>query len=157
MPHVFLDTWAKPLLVLHALAAFALCGACTHQALVGVGLWRGKLHLGRLARVYAQIIGALFTLAFAIGLLLYPHYRYAVRGLYLDRYEPWASNLFDMKETLLALGLPFALSLFVIGRRLEPRSEGALLPWMAFSSVALWAIVVFGSVCGLIVTSVRGV
>ena len=157
MPQVFLDGWARPLLVLHALAGFALAGACTHQAVVGVQLWRGRAHLARLARVYAQVIGALFALAFAAGLLLYPHYRYHVRGLYLDRYEPWASNLFDMKETLLALGLPLALGLFAVGRRLEPSREAELVPMFAAFAVALWALVLFGVFSGVVVTSVRGV
>lgn len=157
MPSVFLDGAAKPLLILHAFAAFALLGACTHQAIVAVQLLRGKLHLARLARLYAQIIGALFAVAFAIGLAMYPHFRYHVRGLYLDRYEPWASNLFDMKENLLALGLPLALVLFVVGRRFDPREEPALLPWLSFASIALWALVLFGAISGLVVTSVKGV
>lgn len=157
MPHVFLDGAAKPLLVLHALAAFALLGACTHQAIVAVQLLRGKLHLARLARIYAQTIGALFIAAFSLGLALYPHFRYHVRGLFLDRYEPWASNLFDMKENLLALGLPLALVLFVIGRRFDPREEPALLPWLSFASIGLWVLVLFGVVSGLVVTSVKGV
>lgn len=157
MPHVFLDGSAKLLLVLHALAGFALCGACTHQALVGIGLWRGRHHLGRLARIYSQVIGGTFIGAFVVGLLMYPHYRYHVRGLYLDRYEPWASNLFDMKENLLGLGLPLALALFFIGRRLQPAEERATLPFFAVLSVSLWALVVFGVISGVIVTSVRGV
>lgn len=157
MQRVFLEGWARPLLVLHALAGFALAGACTHLAVVGVQLWRGRAHLGRLARVYARVIGALFAVAFAVGLLMYPHYRYHVRGLYLDRYEPWASNLFDMKESLLALGLPLALAIFAIGRRLEPQREPELLPLFAAFAVALWALVVFGVVSGVVVTAVRGV
>jgi hypothetical protein len=143
-------------LVLHALCAFALCGACTHQAVVSIGLLRGRLHLGRLARVYAKVIGGLFIGVFAVGLLMYPHYRYHVRGLFLDRYEPWASNLFDMKENLLALGLPLAVCIFAVGRRLDPREDAALLPFHAMASIALWALVLFGSIAGLIVTSVRG-
>ena len=157
MPHVFLDGWAKPLLVLHALAAFALLGACTHQALVAIALLRGRWHLARLARIYAQVIGALFVLAFAAGLLIYPRYRYVVRGLFLDRYEPWASNLFDMKENLVALGLPFALGLFFLGRKFDGTNDRVLVPWLAFSAISLWALVTFGVVSGLVITSVRGV
>ena len=157
MPSVFLDGLAKPLLVLHALAAFALLGACTHQAVVGVGLLQGRLHLCRLARVYAAVIGPLFAATFTIGLLMYPHYRYHVRGLYLDRHAVWASNLFDMKENLLALGLPLALALFVAGRHLRPESDRALIGFQAYSALALWALVGFGSISGLLVTSARGV
>jgi hypothetical protein len=157
MPHVFLDGSPRLLLVLHALGGFALCGACTHQALVGIGLLRGRFHLGRLARVYAQVIGLTFVGTFGVGLLMYPHFRYHVRGLFLDRYEPWASNLFDMKENLLALGLPLAVSLFFVGRRFDPKAERGLVPFFAVLSLALWALVAFGVVSGIIVTSVRGV
>jgi hypothetical protein len=157
MPRVFLDAWGKPLLIAHALAAFALVGVCTHQLVVAVGLLQSRRHLARLARIYAHLIGALFVAAFALGLLMYPHYRYHVRGLFLDRYEPWASNLFDMKENLLALGLPLALAVFALGRKLQPERDEPLLPYYAATAVALWALVVFGAISGLVVTSVRGV
>ena len=52
------------------------------------------------------------------GGLVYPRYRYFVRGLYLDRYAPWASNLFDFKENLATLGLPLAIGAFVLAREL---------------------------------------
>jgi len=157
MPHVFLDGHARLLLVLHAVIGFALLGACTHQAVVGIGLLRGRAHLGRLARIYSRVIGAAFVAAFAVGLLMYPHFRYHVRALFLDRYEPWASNLFDMKEDLLGLGLPLALALFFVGRRLDPERERAAAPFFAVLSVSLWALVAFGVISGVIVTSVRGV
>jgi hypothetical protein len=157
MPHVFLDDASKPLLVLHALSAFALLGACTHQLIVGIGLLRGRLHLFRLARVYATVVGPLFALAFVVGLLMYPHYRYHVRGLYLDRYAVWASNLFDLKENLAALAMPLVLGLFVVGRRLNAEAERSLLMLHVSAAFALWAVVTFDVVAGLLVTSVKGV
>ncbi|MBS2032000.1 MAG: hypothetical protein JST54_29145 [Deltaproteobacteria bacterium] len=157
MAHTFLESWARPLLVLHAVAALALAGASTHLAIVSWRLWRGAHHLGRLARVYAQVIGGCFAAAFLFGLLMYPHYRYAVRGLYLDRYEPWASNLFDIKENLAALGLPLAVGLFSVGRKLDPSRDQPLLGWLAFLSIAIWTLIVASAVMGLVVTDVRGV
>lgn len=157
MTAIFLEGAAKPLLVLHALVAFALVGACTHLVVVAIQLLRGRWHLGRLARVYSQVIGGCFVGAFGFGLLMYPHYRYHVRGLFLDRYEPWASNLFDIKENLAALGLPLALALFFVGRRLEPKEQGAVLPLFAYLAFAIWGLVVFAAVSGLVVTSVKGV
>jgi hypothetical protein len=151
------ESAAKPLLVLHALAGFAALGASTHLVIVCVGLLQGRHHLGRLARVYATVIGSLFSGAFGVGLLLYPHYRYEVRGLFLDRYEPWASNLFDIKETFAALVFPLALGLFAVGRRLDPvRSPELVVPVTVFAA-AVWAATAFAVVAGLIVTSVRGV
>lgn len=153
----FLAGAARALLVLHALVALGGVGATTHLALVGVRLWRGAHHLARLARTYSQVIGATYAGAFLLGLSVYPHYRYAVRGLYLDRYEPWASNLFDMKENIAALGLPLAVALFVVGRRVEPARDRPLLGYLAFLAVAVWVVIVVTAVMGLVVTEVRGV
>ena len=157
MSGIFLEAWARPLLVLHACVALAAAGATTHLAIVGVRLARGELQLARLTRIYAQVIGATYVVAFALGLLMYPHYRYVVRGLYLDRYEPWASNLFDIKENLAALGLPLAAALFFVGRKLEPSRERAVVTWVAVSGIAVWLVVVTTAVAGLIVTDVKGV
>ncbi len=153
----FLFPAARALLVLHALVALALGGASTHLALVALRLLRGRPGLTRLARIYAQVVGATFVAAFALGLLLYPTFRYHVRGLFLDRHEPWASNLFDMKENLAALGLPTALGLFFLGRRLTPDGEPGPVRWFAFAALWTWLTVALAIVFGLVVTSVKGV
>jgi hypothetical protein len=147
----------KLVLVLHALAAAVLLGACTHQAIVAVQLLRGRVQLQRLARVYSAVIPWAFAAAFVAGLVMYPAFRYRVRALYLDRWEPWASNLFDFKESLAALALPLAVGLFAMGRRLDVQEERSVLPLFAFFAVGLWALVAFTFISGLIVTSVRGV
>jgi hypothetical protein len=157
MTPVFLQSWSKSLLVVHALVAMALTGACTHQAVVCWRLMKGKPVAPRLARVYTQVIGWTFTVAFVGGLLMYPHYRYHVRGLYLDRHAVWASNLFDMKENLAALGLPVALALLYMGHGYSPSDERGLSPVFAVLSWLLWAMVAFSSVAGLLITSVKGV
>jgi hypothetical protein len=153
---IFLESLARPLLVIHALVAFAALGATTHLTVISVGLWRGKVHLSRLAKVHAQVIGATFAACFVLGLLVYPAYRYYVRGLYFDRYAHWASSLFDLKENLAALGLPLSVALFSLGRRLDLKERTAALPLVVFLSVALWLITVFAVVSGLVVTSAKG-
>lgn len=153
---IFLESIARPLLVVHALVAFAALGATTHLLVLSVGLWRGKAHFARLARVHAQVIGATFAACFVLGLLVYPAYRYYVRGLYLDRHAAWASSLFDLKENLAALGLPLSVALFGLGRRLDLKDRSAALPLVVFLSVALWLITAFAVVSGLVITSVKG-
>ena len=101
------------------------------------------------------------------GALVYPRYRYFVRGLYLDRYAPWASNLFDFKENLATLGLPLAIGAFVLARELLPTSPAAPRgPQPGLKAVRLLyglfalgtsLISVFNIVAGLLCTSVRGV
>ncbi|MBK7865395.1 MAG: hypothetical protein IPJ65_43720 [Archangiaceae bacterium] len=151
----FLFSSARSMLVLHALVSVALAGASTHLALVGLRLWRGERGLTRLARIYAQVVAATFVGAFALGLLIYPTFRYHVRGVFFDRHEPWASNLFDMKENVAALGLPCAIALFFIGRRLEPDRDPEIFRWFALASVWTWLTIAFTIVSGLVVTSVK--
>lgn len=157
MQPVFLEGVRRPLLIVHALIAFACLGAATHLAIVSIHLLQGRTHLWRLARIYSQVIGGTFGAAFGAGLLLYPSYRYHVRALYLDRFAPWASNLFDIKENLLALALPLAACLFFAGRSLDGKSEAPLAPALVYLSCSLWVLVASGAVLGLLVTAVKGV
>lgn len=137
--------------MLHALVAMALLGSTTHLVVVKVQRWRGKPN-ERLEQVYARLIAPLFGAAFFLGLVLYPHFRVAVRAGYLDASQPWASNLFDLKEHLAALGLPLALGLYGLAKR-----GPAVRPLTDLFALALWAMVTWMAVSGLIITAVKGV
>jgi hypothetical protein len=142
---------ARLLLVLHALTAMALLGASTHLVVVKVLRWRGRPR-ERLEQTYARLIPPLFVAAFALGLAMYPQFRVAVRAHFLDAQQPWASNLFDFKEHLMALGLPMALGLFFLARKGE-----AVRPLTDLFAVTLWLMVLWSAVSGLVITRVRGV
>ncbi len=157
MEHLAFERWARLLLIGHAGIAMALAGASTHLALGSIKLLRGGVFQTRLVRIYGQTIGALYLAVFACGLIVYPTYRYYVRGLYLDRYFPAASNLFDMKENLAALGLPLALALFMTARRFDPKTEPGAIPVLAVLSLAVWGLVLFSTISGLYVTCIKGV
>ncbi len=152
---VFLEGAARGLLVLHALVGFGLLGGSTHLAIASVQLLRGRPRAASMVRIQAQVVPALLAAAMALGLLMYPHYRVHVRGLFLDRSAPWASNLFDIKEDFAALAVPLAACAFVIGR--SAGSGRPLLRLLVVCTVALWALVAFVAVSGLIITSVKGV
>ena len=154
---IFLEGLFRPLLIVHALLAGATLGACIHLSSVAVQLLRGRHHLARLARVYSLVIGATFLVVFVVGLLIYPAFRYHVRAVYLDSAAPWASNLFDIKENLAALGLPLCMALLAVGRRFDPKTDGALLPALVYFSLSLCALVGFAVGAGLLVTMVRAV
>ncbi len=156
MPDIFLASMAKLLVLLHAMAAIVLVGASTHHAIVTVGYLRGRYRV-RLGRIYAAVVAIAYLVTFAIGLLAYPTFRYHVRALFLDRYEPWASNLFDIKENLAALGLPLVLGAWLLSRRLEPEDDRVLLPGYALMVLLTTAIVWFGVISGVIITMTRGV
>jgi hypothetical protein len=147
---------AQPLVLLHGLCGMALVGASTHHAVVAAGYLRGVYRV-RLARVYALVTAIGWLVTFGLGALAYPTYRYFVRGLYLDWHRVWAGNLFDIKENFAALGLPIALVLLLLSRRLEPSEDPLLVgPYVALVFV-LGAIAWFAAVAGMIVTLQRGV
>lgn len=151
---VFLSGAVRPLLVLHALCGMALLGSSTHLAVAAVQLLRGRRSALRLAQLQPLVATALFAAVLLLGLVVYPHYRVNVRGLVLDRAAPWASNLFDVKEYAALLAAPLALALVPLRRHAEP--GGVLAVPFAFCALALFALVAFTAVAGLVVTSVRG-
>ncbi len=155
VPPIVFDDVPRLLVLLHALAAIVLVGAATHQAVIAVGYVRGNLRL-RLGRLYAVVVAISYAVTFAIGLAAYPAFRYRTRALYLDRHEPWASNLFDMKENFAALGLPLVVAVLVLSRVLGRANDRRLVgPYLAFVLV-LAAIVWFSVISGLLVTMAKG-
>jgi hypothetical protein len=155
-PAIWLDDHARLAVVLHALAAIVLIGATTHHWLIAIGYARGRSAI-RLGRIYAATGLVAYLATFAAGLVAYPAFRYHVRALYLDRYEPWASNLFDIKENFAALGLPLVIATFVLSRIMDPRTDrGLVVGYVAMVSLTAF-IVWFAVIGGLVVTMTRGV
>lgn len=147
------------LLIFHGLNSLALSGASTHLALVSVALASGRPRRWaspKLGGTYARVTGYLYLGSVAIGACIYPSYRYLVRGLYLDRYEPWASNLFDMKETLAALGLPMAIGLILLHDAFKLESMAARNVFL-LCAFLVFSIVIFDVVAGMVVVSIRSV
>lgn len=138
------------LVVCHALLAVVACGSAGHLGVLSVSRLRGQvLGPNRLLGHAKVLLGSLLA-CFVVGLLAYPHYRYHVRGLQLDRDAPWASNLFDLKENLAALTLPLGLALVAMERdQSAPRLAAGLGVFVASSTFFL-------VVSGLVVTLVRG-
>jgi len=152
VPDLVFEGGARLLVVLHAAAAIVLVGSTTHQALIAWGYVRGR-HKIRLGKIYA----ATLAITFGFGLLAYPTYRYHVRGLYFDRYEQWASNLFDVKENFAALGLPLVVAVLVLSQVMSPRDDRGLVAGYAACSFFIMAIVWFDVITGLVITMTRGV
>jgi hypothetical protein len=147
---------ARLLVVLHAAAAIVLIGATTHHALIAIGYLRGSAKL-RLGRIYAATLAVAYALTFGLGLCAYPAFRYHVRALFLDRYEPWASNLFDAKENFAALGLPIVVLVFVLSRAIDVDQDRLLVRMYAAGALLIAAIVWFAVISGLVITMTKGV
>ncbi len=149
-------TIARPLILVHSVCAILLVVASTRHALVAIDYGRGryKVHVGH---VFAATVAALYVATMTLGALVYPTYRYYVRGLFLDRHAPWASNLFSIKENLATIGLPLALGAFVLSRVLDPERDRVMLPGYIGLVILQTAIVWFNLLAGLWVTMMRGV
>lgn len=156
MPELFLGGVARLLLVLHALAAIVLIGATTHHAIIAYGYLRGRAKQ-RLGRIYAATIGVAYVITYGFGLLLYPTFRYMTRALYMDRYERWASNLFDMKENFAALGIPLVIGMFLLSRVMKPDEDRHITIGYAAMAVLTCAIIWFDVIAGYVLTSVKSV
>lgn len=156
MPTIVLQSWAPALVVMHALAAMVLIGSSTHHALIAIGYLRG-IYKSRLGRLYALVVMISYLVTFVLGASAYPSFRYYTRALYLDRYAPWASNLFDIKEHIASLGLPLVIGAWVLSRVLEPKNDRELLGGYAVMVIGVGLIVWFNVISGLVVTLARGV
>jgi hypothetical protein len=156
MTAIFLEPWARVLLFLHAVAAIVLIGATTHHCLVAVGYLRGRFKT-RLGRIYAATSAVTYGVTFALGALVYPAYRYHVRGLYLDRHAAWASNLFDIKENFASLGIPLVVGALVLSRVMDPKRDRPMLVGYAVMVFGTTIIVWFNVISGLLITMVKGV
>ncbi len=154
MAAVFLQGSAPVWLLLHAVVGFAVVGAVTHLAVHAVALARSTAPGNRGARIFGVVLPALFLVAFAAGLLLYPDWRVQVRGAVLDVRAPAASALFELKEHLAALALPLVLGAAVLARRPDARE----VRWMAAPFAVLGATLVWVvALLGLFITAVRAV
>lgn len=156
MESTVLQPFARLLVFLHAASAIVLIGSTSHHFLVARGYLRGT-YKTRLGRIYAATSATAYATAFLLGSLAYPTYRYHVRGLYLDRYAVWASNLFDIKENLASLGLVPVLGALVLSRVMDPREDRALVRGYAAMVFSATVVVWFNVIAGLFVTMAKGV
>ena len=163
MHGIFLAAYGPLLVVLHAVGAIVLGGSSVHHAVLAVRVLRGRAIPLRLARLYSLVALCAYLWVATSGSLLYPRYRYFVRGLYLDRYAPWASNLFDFKENLATLGLPLALGALLLARGFapsrqpQPHEDRQVRVLYGFLALGTALIAVFNLIAGLVCTSVHGI
>jgi hypothetical protein len=156
MSNIAWEEHARLLLLLHAAGAIVLVGASTHHFLIALGYLRGRFKV-RLGRIYAITVAIAYGVTFLLGALVYPSFRYVVRGLYLDRYAVWASNLFEIKENLAVLGLAMAIGALILSRKMDPALDRHTRFGYAAFVFTLTAIVWFNVVSGLLITMAKSV
>lgn len=154
---VFLQSWGKPLLILHALTGILLLGSMTHHVLLVVPYLWGRYPKLRLEKLYVKVAFVAYSLTFGLGAVVYPNYRYHVRHLHFDKHLPWASNLFDIKEHWAGIGMALFVAFLLISRVIDPQKDRAMLGVYAFLSITLALIVWFNTISGLLLVSYRSV
>jgi hypothetical protein len=179
---LFLESFARPLLVLHAVLGAATVAVSTHLCVWIRAYPRGEFGRHGAARWFATAALILYALQFLLGNGLYPTYKVRVRSQYFD--DPaavlsdaqerqaaarggapvavhnlsWLGRLFDVKEHWAALGLALASGVCALAWAWDPRRDGpsATLLFVGLSvGVALCAWV--GALVGLYVASYRAV
>lgn len=154
---VFLYGARRLLLVLHAAGSIVLVGAATHHALHMRHYLRGRFVGVSSEKTWAKVVAAAYVFTFVVGALLYPTYRYHVRGLYLDRHAPTYAGLFDVKEVYASLTLVVAAGLGALAFTLRPAEERWLVRVYAVMSFLVCGVVWLNVILGLLVASVRGI
>ena len=81
---VFLESYARLLLILHAVVATAMVASSTHLVIWMRGYRRGRFHRHRSVKRFAVITCGLYLATFLLGNLLYPTYKVRVRAQYFD-------------------------------------------------------------------------
>lgn len=154
---IFLESWAKVLLVLHAVTSVVLMGSVGHLGWECWRMLRGTPRRAWLARVHARFGFGIYLLQFVLGVLAYPTYRVRVRDEYFDPVMPWASNLFDIKEIWAAFGLAAFAALFAISFAVRPGDQESRPITLAFGSlgVLIFAITAFATVSGFVLVTYR--
>lgn len=157
---LFLEPWAKELLLAHAIVAVILLGSAGHLGWESAAyLARGRGRNVKLHTIHARTTPILFAIQFSLGLLVYPTYRVRVRHDVFDVRMPWASNLFDTKEMAAAFGLAAAIAIFVMSLAVRPREEAdrPLLRTYAALGVLLCLITFYSAIAGWVLVAFRAI
>jgi hypothetical protein len=180
-----LEQHARLALLAHLILGAALVAASTHLVLWMRSYRRQGFARHRAVRRFAWISAGLFAANFALGLLIYPVYKVRVRVEYLDNPAAIAADYrsrlehrhgggpivppaaddrvriarwFDVKEHVIALGLPVAFALAIALTAWNPREHGpALGPPLFALALTLAATTWAAALVGALVTSVRAI
>ena len=182
---VFLERWARALLLIHAISAAVLVAATTHHIVWLRGYFSRNFGRYKGERRFALIAACAYLVTFLIGNLLYPTYKVRVRAEFFDNPAAIAeelklrqaqekvttpapvanalpslspiARLFDIKEHWVALGCVASLLLLLLSRLAHPREEAHTL--VLYLGLALFACSTawWGAIVGLITASFRSV
>src|SRR5579872_4490896 len=90
---LFLESLARPLLLVHAVSAAVLVGVTTHHLLWARHYARKNFGRIRQERLFALVAAVAFVFTFLLGNVLYPTYKVRVRAEYFDNPQAIADEL----------------------------------------------------------------
>jgi hypothetical protein len=182
---IFLERWARPLLIIHAIAAAVLVASTTHHVVWLRGYFRRNFARYSSERRFALIASIAFVVTFLLGNVLYPVYKVRVRAEYLDNPAAIAEDmrlreaqrkltaptvvavappslspvarLFDIKEHWVAIGCGASLLLLALSRLAHPREQPSTLVLYLGLALLVCATAWWGALVGLITASFRSV
>ena len=153
---LFLEGFAIPLLLAHAVIGFTAVGATTHHAVYALLLARGQKRWAQLAR-FGRLAPLAVGLQILLGMALYPTYRVRIRALHFDPHAPLVSQLFDFKEHAAALSFALLIGALLLGRSLAGAQAtplpAAQVRTLAALSCSAAALVWTAALLGLLVTA----
>jgi hypothetical protein len=181
---IFLERWARPLLIVHAIAAAVLVATTTHHIVWLRGYFRRQFNRYQGERRFALIACVAFCTTFLVGNLLYPTYKVRVRAEFFDNPAAIAeeirlrqvqekltspapvvglpslspiARLFDIKEHWVALGCAASLLLLLLSRLAHPREKPETLLLYLGLSLFVCGTAWWGAIVGLLTASFRSV
>jgi hypothetical protein len=182
---IFLERWARPLLVIHAIAACVLVATTTHHVVWLRGYFRREFARYKGERRFALIAAIAFVCTFLVGNLLYPTYKVRVRAEFFDNPAAVAdelrlreanakltaplpeklappslspiARLFDIKEHWVALGCAASLILLLLSRLAHPREQPNTLILYLGLALLVCGTAWWGAIVGLVTASFRSV
>ena len=178
---IFLEPYARLVLIVHAVLGAALVAAATHLVVWMRGYVSGRFQRRRAVRRFASIALVLFGLAFAAGNLAYPTYKVRVRAGYLENPAAVAADLgarepkgadvdaaldrtakvarwFDVKEHWAAFGFMLSFACWLVLRFWDPVRDGpAIAPVVFGLAVGAAATAWLAAIVGLVTASYRAI
>lgn len=153
MPWYISAFLGRILLVVHLLVSVFALGAVTHHAWLVV---RGNGSSTRLARL-ALWMAAGFSLAWLIGVVIYPSYNVLIRKPPIGTLEAttrWAVGLFEIKEHLGSIALAMLPLLFLSAGSYEQHDRVQRVSYVA--GTCLFTVFVYYTfIAGAVVTLVK--
>lgn len=154
---IVFESLAKPLLFVHLVAAFVALASSIHCLVRLILLHRLKFPVMGPIRLHARTMALAYTVAMALGVIIYPTFRVRVRAEYLDAARPFVVHLFEMKEHVALLAFPLAGLVWWIARSQDFRSPDArgFLPALYSGLCFITGALGYSAWCGWYLASIR--